>query len=418
MNLIIKTTLLYLLVAMLVFSIGGVVTYNMVQKEVKKETDYDLRYNYKQIVKAIEAGAPVELLRDDRINIIRLNTISKADTQQIYADTLAPHPYLDRLEDQRMLTGVEEIDGKYYRITVMDVFIESDDIYEGVVNVMILLFIFLGTVLLVCGFMITRWMFQPFKNTLEKIRTFNVKKSKELKLPKTSTKEFRLLNTFVGQMAAKARRDYLSVKEFSENASHEMQTPLSVARGKLELLLETPGLTAEQLTLIQTAQQSLGKLSKLGEALLLLTKIDNEEFETQQTIDFSRIVRTCLSNFEELAQLKELRLKSEVDSDVKVKIDPILADVLIGNLVKNTIRHNIENGWIEVQLTQKQLIVKNTGETPKLSPQQLFERFQKSHQSNGSLGLGLAIVKKICEVHHFEVKYEVLENVHTVTVKF
>lgn len=418
MNLIIKTTLLYLLVAMLVFSIGGVVTYNMVQKEVKKETDYDLRYNYKQIVKAIEAGAPIELLKDDRVNITTLAAVSPKDMQRVFADTLASHPYLDRLEDQRMLTGVEEIDGKYYRITVMDVFIESDDIYEGVVNVMVLLFIFLGIVLLIFSFLITRWMFQPFKKTLEKIRTFNVKKSRELQLPKTSTKEFRLLNTFVGQMAAKARRDYLSVKEFSENASHEMQTPLSVARGKLELLLETPGLSGEQLTLIQTAQQSLGKLSKLGEALLLLTKIDNEEFETQQTIDFSTIVRTCLSNFEELAQLKELRLKSEVDSNVKVKIDPILADVLIGNLVKNTIRHNIENGWIEVQLTQKQLIVRNTGETPKLSPQQLFERFQKSHQSNGSLGLGLAIVKKICEVHHFEVKYEVLEYVHTVTVKF
>src|SRR5690606_32582196 len=114
--------------------------------------------------------------------------------------------------------------------------------------------------------------------------------------------EFRQLNSFVEQMVGKARRDYRSVKEFSENASHEMQTPLAIARGKLELLLETNNLDTEQTRLIQSAQQSLGKLSKLGEALTLLTKIDNKEFASRAEVDFSRIVNNCLVNFEDLAQ--------------------------------------------------------------------------------------------------------------------
>src|SRR5690606_32989097 len=111
------TTLFYLVVALLVFSIGGVVTYHMVKKEVQKETDYDLRYNFKQIVKAIEAGAPIELLIDDRVNIIPVANVLPRDTLRVYADTLAPHPYLDREERQRMLTSTEEINGKFYRIT-------------------------------------------------------------------------------------------------------------------------------------------------------------------------------------------------------------------------------------------------------------------------------------------------------------
>ncbi|MBK7874041.1 MAG: HAMP domain-containing histidine kinase [Saprospiraceae bacterium] len=418
MNLIVKTTLFYLVVALLVFSIGGVVTYHMVKKEVQKETDYDLRYNFKQIVKAIEAGAPIELLIDDRVNIIPVVNILPQDTLRVYADTLASHPYLDREERQRMLTSTEEINGKFYRITAMDVFIESDDIYEGVVNVMLWLFLFLGATLFILSFLITRRLFQPFQRTLEKIRTFNLKKEASLQLPKSSTREFNMLNTFLSQMTTKARRDYVSVKEFSENASHEMQTPLAIARGKLELLMETEGLSTEQIQLIESAQLSLRKLSRLGEALGLLTKIENEEFSTLQTIDFSKIVKSCIENFEELAALQNLEFKSEIAEEVQLKIDPLLADILVANLIKNTIRHNIENGWIDVQLNSQELTLKNTGKAPTVAPAQLFERFQKSQSGNGSLGLGLAIVKKICEVNNFEVAYHFEEGVHHITVKF
>lgn len=418
MNLILKTTLFYLLVAMIVFLVGGVVTYYMVKKEVKKETDYDLRYNFSQITKAIEAGAPIELLKDDRVNIEPLTGVIHQDTHRIYKDTLAPHPYLPREEEQRMLTAIKKINGHYYRITVMDVFIESDDIYEGVINVMVWLFLFLGAVLLIFGFLITRWLFRPFQRTLEKIRTFNLKKENVLELPKTSTREFQMLNTFVSQMITKARRDYLSVKEFSENASHEMQTPLAIARGKLELLMETEGLAPEQTQLIESAQQSLRKLSRLGEALSLLTKIDNQEFATQEITNFSKIVSGSIDNFTELAQLQNLKLESHVNDHVMLQINPLLADILIANLIKNTIRHNIENGWIEITLNREKLTVRNTGKPPVVATDQLFERFQKSQSGNGSLGLGLAIVKKICEVNNFTPAYHFSEGIHELTVKF
>jgi len=418
MNLIIKTTLLYLIVAMIVFGIGGVVTYNMIVQEVKKETDYDLRYHFNQVVKALEEDTGAELLDEDRVSIEKVTHIRPQDTIRVYKDTMAPHPYRSRMDLQRMVVASREINGQYYRISVRDVFIESDDIYEGVVNIMTWLFVVLGVTLLVFSFLITRWLYQPFHRILHKIKSFNLKKDQVLELPDTSTKEFRQLGNFVQQMVTKARRDYDAVKEFSENASHEMQTPLAIARGKLELLMETKGLSPKQTQLIQSTQQSLGKLSKLGQALALLTKIDNEEFSAHQAIDFSEIVRTCIGNFEELASYKNLELQHRIEDGVQLKIDPILADVLIGNLVKNTIKHNESGGWIDVALNREKLLVRNTGKPPAVATENLFQRFQKSQHSNGSLGLGLAIVKKICEVNDFDVQYRFADGIHAVTVKF
>jgi len=183
-------------------------------------------------------------------------------------------------------------------------------------------------------------------------------------------------------------------------------------------LTETPGLSSDQVELIESAQQSLAKLSRLGKALLLLTKIENEEFSTQQAVDFSQIVTNSLTHFSEIAELKNLELRSCIKNNVQLKIDPSLADILISNLIKNTIRHNIENGWIHVELNQHELIVSNTGAPPKMPTHLLFDRFQKNHQSNGSLGLGLAIVKKICDVNHFQVRYDFENGIHHIYVKF
>ncbi|MCB0598133.1 MAG: HAMP domain-containing histidine kinase [Lewinellaceae bacterium] len=419
MNLIAKTTLLYLLVAMLVFGMGGVLTFYLVQKEVQKETDFALRDNLNQITEEVAEGIPLSFLKRGKVDITDLGETYR-DTFYTFSDTLAPHPYLEgQMEPYRKVVAIKKVGGRYYRISITDVFIETDDIYDVVVDIMLRLFFILSAAMIVFSFLITGWLFRPFKKTLERIRSFNLKDREMLSLPQTSTKEFRQLNAFVAQMVYKARRDYLAVKEFSENASHEIQTPLAIARGKLELLMETPGLTDEQLDLVQSAQQNINKLSKLGNALLLLTRIENKEFGNgRKPVDFSCITRSCLENFVELASLKSLALDSYIEPGVPVTIDPTLADILVANLVKNAIRHNISGGWVEVKLDAKRLLVRNTGPAPQVPSEQLFERFHKSRHGDGSLGLGLAIVRKIAEANDFEVSHRFSEGVHEVAVVF
>lgn len=418
MRLITKATLLYLFIMFLVFSLAGMVTYNMVMKRVARETDYSLAQNMWLLRDAIREGKPLDALQNPKTKINIVTNFQPSDTSYTFSDTLAMHPYFKRLEPHRKLTTTKQINGVYYRFNMFDIFLETDDVSNGVISVMTRLFFGLGLVLLLASFLISSWLFQPFQKTLQKIKGFNLKNNRAISLEDTSTKEFKQLNGFISQMTDKAQRDYVSLKEFSENAAHEMQTPIAVAKGKLELLLESPNLQESQLPLIQSAQAALSKLSRLGQSLSLLTKIENNEFTVKETTDFSEVVEQSAITFRDICELKGLTLKSNIEEKVMLSINASVADILVSNLLKNAVRYNTADGWVNVTLDKKQLIVENPGNTPNVPTNQLFERFRKSNQSGSSLGLGLAIVKKICEVNQLQVDYVFAEGIHRLIVKF
>jgi len=418
MNLLTKTTLFYLLISLVAFTLGGGVALRLIRTEVQKETDYSLRDSYRNARRAIKGGAPIEALNTRKVRIDSVPMHLVTDTSFVFADTLGPHPRLDHTEPYRKLTVTKVIDGQAYRFAIQDVFLELDDSYEVVVKIMTRLFLILGFILAGVMFFVSRFLLSPFQETLKRIRSFNVTQNQTPDFPETTTNEFEQLNAFIEQMMQQAQRDYRVLKEFSENASHEIQTPLAIARGKLEILLETPNLDERQLGLIHTTQEALGRLSKTSEALLLLTRIENQALLPREDTNLTEITNHSLRTFSELAELKGLSLSAKIDDDVKVLIDASLAEILVGNLLKNAVRHNINEGWIKLSLTQKMLTVQNTGEPPSRPTEQLFQRFQTNTSSGHSLGLGLAIVKKICDVHHFDLQYTYEKDVHTLIVTF
>ena len=419
MTLLAKTTLFYLLVAFLVFGLGGVVTYNMIRQEVQNETDYYLNETFGLLVKAIEDGKPPRAFVNDKVLICELEDRLWTDTLPHFSDTLGTHLTLDRLEPHRKRRQIKKINGRYYQITLTDVLIESDDMYEGVVDILSQLFLFLSLALIAFSFLFARLLLAPFKETLRRIRRFNLKSQESFVLPRTTTREFKVLNGFIEGMTSKAKRDYLSLKEFNENASHEMQTPIAIAKGKLELLLETEeDLTDRQVGLIQSAHHAIGRLSRIGQSLSLLNKIDNQEFTAREKTDFSSTVHSSILYFKELAELKGLRIGSQLVDEIELPIDGMLAEILLSNLLRNAIQHNEPKGWIEVTLTADKLEVSNTGRPPQLSTDRLFERFRKGNYEGGSVGLGLAIVKKICDVNKWEIDYLYSEGVHRIAVSF
>ena len=219
-------------------------------------------------------------------------------------------------------------------------------------------------------------------------------------------------------MVQKVNQDYRSLKEFSENASHEMQTPMAVAKGKLELLMQDDQLSPEQIKLLQQASSSIQKLSKIGQSLSLLTKIENQEFTNTDVTDFSQVVEKTVSNFEDLAAIKGIKIDYSIDPEVHLRMNHMLADILVTNLLKNAVQHNEENGWIKVDLKDNTLVVKNSGEAPQLPTGQLFERFRKGNTNQRTPGLGLSIVKKICDASGIYVRYRFVEDAHTLNLEF
>lgn len=420
MNLLLKTSLLILLITLAVFGLGSLVSYRIFEREIQVETDRFLKGRFYSLQERLEAGELARSYTDDKLRIDTLaerpDTVGRASFR--FADTLVMHRYLKRLENNRKLVGYARLDSIYLQLSLYDVIVESDDIMDGVVRSLTWLFLLLGGGVLIGSFLISRVLLRPFKQTLHEISHFNLTDARPLALPRTSTTEFGQLNHFVRQMTDKMRGDYQRVKEFSENASHEIQTPLAVAKGKLELLSQSDDLTAAHLAMIGTAYQAVDEVSKLAKSLMLLTKIENAEFSDFRPINASEQLRQTVANFDELVVLKELSLSADIADGIRLNHHPMLFQILVNNLINNAIRHNRREGSIRIQLSPTELSVANTGAPLTADPEQLFERFKKNQQSSESLGLGLSIVKKIGDISGYPVQYQYAEGWHTVRVVF
>jgi signal transduction histidine kinase len=114
------------------------------------------------------------------------------------------------------------------------------------------------------------------------------------------------MNKVLENSINKAESDYVSLREFTENASHELQTPLAIIRSKLDLIVQYKNLNEEQNQALISTYASIKKLKNLGKSLLLLTKIENNQFQKKININIKRKVEEKLLQFEELLTSKNI----------------------------------------------------------------------------------------------------------------
>ncbi|GAA0549666.1 sensor histidine kinase [Chitinophaga japonensis] len=307
------------------------------------------------------------------------------------------------------------INGGNYRISSYNYIPSSRQVISTILGTITWKLLLIVLCVVITARLVSQRILSSLRQTMKLIQGFNVKR--KVQFPKTGTREFRELNAFLQKMTDKAVDEYAAVKEFSENASHELQTPLAILRNKLELLSET-NIGEEQAALLGDMQNAIEKLTKINRSLTLLARMENNEYAVSENIKFCRVVKDVLSAYEDRIELKNLSVRSDFEKNVLLKIHPVLADMLINNLLGNAVRHNVQDGHIDISLTQRKLEIRNTGLPPEMPTHELFQRFKKSNQCSESVGLGLSIVKQICEVCGFYISYHYSDQLHTVTVQF
>lgn len=388
----------------------------MVKREIDEEQERFLLERLEFFTGWIEKHSPTEPFVRDKIQIYPLET--GVESEVVFSDTVVMHRTLERLEPHFKLDVVRSINGRLYNISLFELIVEEDDIVDSVRESMIKIYLLLTVVMLGIGGLVGVYLFRPFNRTLDKIKSFRLDQNSPVKFGKTGTVEFNKLNSFLEEMTGKVQKDYQSLREFTENASHEMQTPLTNAIGKLELLLSSGNLIDEDNNSVIATLSSLKHLSRMGNSLNLLTKIDNREFENIEQINITEKIDAAVENFKELVELKSLTIECNHEPGVMVSMDPTLTTILINNLMSNAIRHNVEHGSITTSLNKSSFTISNTGPNLKVDPESLFDRFRKDRRSGEGLGLGLAIVKKICDYSGFDVSYTCENGEHQIKVLF
>lgn len=416
MKLLNLLTTLYLLLTLATLLVGGVFIYQKLESEIDFELGMELERQIDAFAGRIAQGIDPEALQSERLEIKVLPFEMEEESLSL-RDTIAYHDPMNREEKQLKASKSVKIDGRHYRISYFNLVVETEDITETVVYTMLI--VLLVQLLAVVFFFrsISNRILRPFQHTLDKIQQFSFQKNQPLVLEQTNIQEFAQLNQFLERMSAKLLKDYRQIKEFSENISHEIHTPSAVVRGKLEHLMNLE-ITEEQAHLIHSAYQNNEKIHRIVKSLALLAKLENEEFEQPEPVNLTQLIQANLELLQELIQLRGIELQSSISKPITVPMHPHVAEVMITNILSNAIKHNQANGWIKVELTEKELVVQNSGKTLQAKPEDLLGRFQKESQNPDSVGLGLAIVQQICKTYGFDFSYESESQVHVMRIRF
>ncbi len=408
MRLLTRTTLYFLLVMIPLLVAGGYLLFRLFNKQINERADKELMYEEVQWVQYLEAATASGgrfILRSSDLLIYPAQTdatlypeISTVTGTKAKANEQVPF---------RQLSHVVDINGIPYQIVIRKSQEQKLALIANITWIMLLVFSGLFLVTLLFNWVISKQLWKPFRASLQKVRNLELQKIEAIRFEETNIEEFNELNSSLNTMVQKIQSDYQNMKEFTENAAHEMQTPLAVAQSKLELLLQDNSLNDAQVGSIAQASTALSRLSKLNQSLLLLAKIENNQFEATQNISLAEITQKYLRLFDEIIKDKQLKVETIVESDFVMQLHPFLGDSLVSNLIGNAIKYNYEGGVINIHINNRKYCISNTSNAPAIEPQNLFQRFKTSANStNHATGLGLAIVKKIIDTSHLSIAYE------------
>jgi len=307
---------------------------------------------------------------------------------------------------------------KGFIITIFQTISEKNELLQDIGLYMFFLFFSLLLISILINYLIARRLWKPFYESVIIAGKFDIQSDIPLNLPETDINEFNQLNEVFNNMTRKMRIDYLNLKEFSENASHEIQTPLAVIRSKTDLLMQQKNLNKDSINLVKSINEATTRLFKLNQGLLLISKIENQVFHDKKLVSLKRIAEIGLDNYREITQLKKIRVEINAVDEALVEMNEVLAEVMISNLLSNAVRFNIDGGFIKCHIDNKYLTFTNTGLPISANPEDLFSRFHKNSNNPQSVGLGLSIVRKITESYGMVITYSFHDTLHELKLKY
>lgn len=220
--------------------------------------------------------------------------------------------------------------------------------------------------------------------------------------------EFReLAETFNG-LVTRLERAFQAQRLFTANASHELRGPMTTQRVLVDVALDDPRLSPDAAELAGALHDVLRRQERLVNGLFELASSQHGPVR-RAPVDLTAVTGAALERWRPAATSGGLRMESRLEQ-VTVVGDSDLLDILVDNLVRNAVGHNVPGGWLRVRLTSDQagavatLTVSNTG--PPLAPDRLAEltqAFRRGEQDRTNsvpgAGLGLAIVATVAHAH-------------------
>ena len=416
-------TLKFLATALLiVIAVWTSLFYALMLEELYDNTDDGLKDQKIQIIRKAYENESILKQHQFDLNQYRITPVLVKDYLETdnFRNENFFMEYDEEMEPYRVLeTYFIDKNGNHHKLEIRTATVEEDDFIESLLIALVILYILIIASILIINNISLKKIWKPFYSTLNYLSDYQFGQNKKLISNKTPITEFKLLDSEIAKMISRNENSVYQQKQFIENASHELQTPIAVALNQIDVLLESDELTQKNYLEINQIRNTLKRMSTLNQSLLMLSKIENQQFKDKEQVVFNSVVKTMISDFNSILEFKSIALELIENGEFKTLINKDLAYSLLSNLIKNALKHNINNGKIIIEIDNLSLITKNTSnrKTP-LNSEDIFRRFYKESEDHLSTGLGLSIVKTIIDNHsNMDISYAFEDPFHVFSLK-
>lgn len=402
-------TLRYLVIALLVVvAVWASLFYVVILDEVYDNINDGLKNSKILIVREAQSNTKILNTPDFGFEQFKITPLPK-DGDYDYSDrlynTFEYSEYDEENQPVRMLETVfDDAEGNPHQLTIRASMVEEDELLEDLMTALITLYAMLVISIAIVNHLILRKAWKSFYTLLERLKGFKLGTGAEFKSPDSPVSEFKILGRELEDLLQRNEALYTSQKQFIENASHELQTPLAISLNKLELFAENNDLPEEQMMEIAKVSDTLNRLVRLNKSLLMLSKIENRQFAEEEVISFNELVEQAKEDFSDLADYKNISINIVHASQLNYTMNKGLAATMLNNLIKNAIVHSKTGRTTDIIIEKNMLILQNNGDKP-LDTKAIFNRFYRQSDNEQSTGLGLSIVQSIAVNYKLRIEY-------------
>lgn len=404
-----------LLTTVVVLFVAGIIYYLAISYILNNQVDKDIKTEEQEILDYIGENNRLPQPVDSKYQQVKFARLNHPVKRQ-FVNSDFFNKKEQRYESGRGLVTSVLVNGRYYEVDITESKVETEDLITIVFAITISVIVLLVLILFLTNRFVLNRMWQPFYGMLNQLRLFNLSDGTDVMVAQSKIDEFNELNQAIVQMSSRVKSDYSDLKAFTENAAHELMTPIAVINSKLDTLLQTGHYNEPQSLLLNDVYGAVSRLSRLNQSLLLLVKIENRLLNDEQLIDLKPLIEEKAGEFKELFEAKEIEVVCELQ-EKQLSMSRYLAEILLNNLISNAMRHNYYRGKIHIGLTAAKLIIRNTGNPDPLDGKEIFKRFNKSSGSEGT-GLGLTISRQICHNYGLQFDYHFDSPFHTFSINF
>lgn len=411
-NLVVKTSVIAFLTICIVILVDKISLSHLKQRIVDKRETLIENLSGKEMSELLETErsfTDYNILKEEYIILTQTRPFKLRDVN-LQDFKIGEREIEGKIDEYLILTDHFKFDNHYYRLEIGETTAALRQTKEMVLYLTLFMLVITGIITLILDYSFVSVLLSPFYKIIDrKLKNVNDPQLFDYTRVKTTTNDFRHLDENINALMQKLNLQFSNQKQFISNVSHELLTPVSILKTRLENMLGMENLPENAEDKILDSLRTINRLKSIVNSLLLISKVENSQYQKTDEVNIAAEVLEVCKDLEDRMDMRSIRLLNEMGQDFTFRANAALIHTLFLNIINNAIKYNKEGGSIRISdhRSETEYCVSVRDEGKGMDAEMIRKAFNRFEKFNSSLadsyGLGLAIVNTIASFHNIRI---------------